>query len=65
MHGLKPVFLGLSLTLIALGLAYAGLGVRGLLQGDAEAGVLLGLGVGAAIVGAVVWRVVGRMGGGR
>lgn len=65
MHGLKPVFLGLSLTLIALGLAYAGLGVQGLLQGDAEAGVLLGLGVGAAIVGAVVWRVVGRMGGGR
>ena len=65
MHGLRPVFLGLSLALVALGLAYAGLGVRGLAQGDAEAGVLLGLGVGAAIVGMVVWRLVGRMGGGR
>ena len=64
MHGLKPVFLGLSLALVALGLAYAGLGVRGLAQGDPEGGVLLGLGVGAAIVGAIVWRLVGRMGGG-
>jgi hypothetical protein len=64
MHGLRPVFLGLSLALVALGLAYAGLGVRSLAQGDTEGGVLLGLGVGATIIGAIVWRLVGRMGGG-
>jgi hypothetical protein len=64
MHDLKPVFLGLSLALVALGLAYAGLGVRSMARGDAEGGVLLGLGVGAAIVGTIVWRLVGRMGGG-
>lgn len=64
MHGLRPVFLGLSLALVALGLAYAGLGARGLARGDAAAGVLLGVGVGAALVGAVVWRLVSRMGRG-
>jgi len=62
MHGLKPVFLGLSLGLAAIGLAYAGLGARGLARGDPGAGVLLGLGVTAAVVGMVIWRVVGRMG---
>jgi hypothetical protein len=64
MHGLKPVFLGLSLALVALGLAYAGLGARGLVRGEADAGVLLGLGLAAAAVGAAVWRLVGRMGRG-
>ena len=62
MHGLKPVFLGLSLGLAAIGLAYAGLGARGLTRGDPGAGVLLGLGVTAAVVGTVIWRVLGRMG---
>ena len=62
MHGLKPLFLGLSLGLAALGLAYAGLGIRGLMRGDAGAGVLLGLGVTAAVVGLAVWRLVDRMG---
>jgi hypothetical protein len=64
MHGLKPVFLGLCLALVALGLAYAGLGARGLAHGEADAGVLLGLGLAAAAVGVVVWRLVGRMGRG-
>lgn len=65
MHGLKPVFLGLSLALVALGLAYTGLGIRGLAHGETEAGVLLGVGVGAVIVGGIVWWLLGRMGGGR
>jgi hypothetical protein len=64
MHGLKPVFLGLSLALVALGLAYAGLGARGLARGEADAGVLLGLGIGAVLVGGILWRLVGRLGGG-
>jgi hypothetical protein len=62
MHGLKPVFLGLSLGLAAIGLAYAGLGARGLARGDRGAGVLLGLGMTAAVVGTVIWRLVERMG---
>jgi hypothetical protein len=61
MLGLKPVFLGLSLALVALGVAYAGLGARALARGEADAGVLLGLGLAAAAVGAAVWRLVGRM----
>jgi len=64
MHGLKPVFLGLSLALVAVGLAYAALGARGLARAESGAGVLLGLGVGAALVGAIVWRLIGRMSGG-
>lgn len=62
MHGLKPLFLGLSLGLAGLGLAYAGLGIRGLVRGDPGAGVLLCLGLTAAVVGVAVWRVVDRMG---
>jgi hypothetical protein len=62
MHGLKPVFLGLSLALVAVGLAYTGLGVRGLARGERGAAVLLGLGVTAVAVGVVVWRLVDRMG---
>ena len=65
MHDLKPVFLGLSLVLAAVGLAYAGLGARGLARGESDAGVLLGLGIGAALVGGVVWRLVRRLGGER
>jgi hypothetical protein len=64
MHGLKPVFLGLSLALVVVGLAYAALGARGLARAESGAGVLLGLGLAAALVGAIVWRVIGRMSGG-
>ena len=64
MHGLKPVFLGLSLTLVVVGLAYAALGARGLARAESGAGVLLGLGLAAALVGAIVWRLIGRMSGG-
>jgi hypothetical protein len=63
-HGLKPIFLALSLVLVALGLAYVGLGGRALLQGEARAGVLLGLGAAAAVVGMVLWALVRRMGDG-
>ncbi len=61
-HGLKPIFFGLSLALVVLGLTYLGLGTRGLAQHEARAGVLLGLGLGAAAVGAALWLVVRRMG---
>ena len=64
MHGLKPVFLGLSLALVVVGLAYTGLGARGLARAESGAGVLLGLGVGAVVIGGLVWRLVGRLGGG-
>jgi hypothetical protein len=64
MHGLKPVFLGLSLVLVVVGLAYAGLGARGVARGDTDAGVLLGLGIGAVLVGGIVWRLVARLGSG-
>ena len=42
MHGFKSIFLGLSLALIVLGLAYLGLGARGLAQHEPRAGVLVG-----------------------
>jgi len=61
MHGLKPIFLALSLVLVALGLAYLGLGGPALLQGEPRAAVLVGLGAAAAIVGAMLWVVVRRM----
>jgi hypothetical protein len=61
-HGLKPIFLALSLVLVALGLAYVGLGGRALLHGEPRAGVLVGLGTAAAVVGMVLWAVVRRMG---
>jgi hypothetical protein len=64
MHGFKPLFLGLSLTLVVVGLAYAALGARGLARAESGAGVLLGLGLGAMLVGAIVWRLIGRMSGG-
>jgi len=60
-HGLKPIFFGLSLALVALGLTYLGLGARGLAQHEARAGVLLGLGLAAAAVGAGLWIIVRRM----
>ena len=62
MHGLKPIFVGLSVGLVAVGVAYIGLGARGLMQGDRGAAVLLGIGLAAALVGAVVWFLVERMG---
>jgi hypothetical protein len=62
MHGLKPIFLVLSLALVALGLAYLGLGTRALAHDEPRAGVLVGLGAGAAVVGAVLWVLVRRMG---
>jgi hypothetical protein len=58
---LKPIFLGLSITLIALGLAYLGLGARGVAQHEPRAVVLVGLGAGAVLVGAALWRLVRRM----
>jgi len=61
-HGLKPIFLALSLVLVALGLAYVGLGGRALLRGESRAGVLVGLGAAAALVGLVLWALVRRMG---
>jgi len=61
-HGLKPIFFGLSLALVALGLAYFAVGARGLARHEARAGVLLGLGFGAVAVGAALWLVVRRMG---
>jgi hypothetical protein len=63
-QSLKPIFLALSLVLVALGLAYVGLGGRALLQGEPRAGVLVGLGAGAAVVGMVLWALVRRMGDG-
>ena len=65
MHGFKSIFLGLSLALIVLGLAYLALGARGLAQHEPRAGVLVGLGAGAALVGAALWTLVRRMSGGR
>ena len=62
-HGLKPIFLALSLVLVAFGLAYVGLGGRALLRGEPRAAVLVGLGATAAVVGAVLWALVRRMGG--
>ena len=55
MHGFKSIFLGLSLALIVLGLAYLGLGARGLAQHEPRAGVLVGLGAGAARQGPAPW----------
>ena len=62
MHGLKPIFVGLSVGLVAVGVAYSGLGARGLMRGDRGAAVLLGIGLTAALVGTVVWLLVERMG---
>jgi hypothetical protein len=61
---LKPIFLGLSVALIALGLAYLGLGARGLAHHDRRAAVLVGVGAGAALVGAALWTLVKPMKGG-
>jgi hypothetical protein len=61
-HSLKPIFLALSLVLVALGLAYVGLGGRALVQGEPRAGVLVPLGAAAAVVGVVLWALVRRMG---
>jgi hypothetical protein len=61
MHGLKPIFLALSLVLVALGLAYLGLGGRALMHHESRAGVLVGLGATATVVGAVLWALVRRM----
>jgi len=60
-HSLKPIFLGLSITLIALGLAYLGLGARGVAHHEPRAVVLVGVGAGAVLVGAALWRLVRRM----
>jgi len=60
-HGLKPIFLALSLLLVALGLAYVGLGGRALVHGEPRAGVLVGIGAAAAGVGIVLWVLVRRM----
>jgi hypothetical protein len=57
------MFLALSLVLVAFGLAYVGLGGRALLRGEPRAGVLVGLGATAAVVGAALWALVRRMGG--
>jgi hypothetical protein len=62
MHGLKPIFLALSLALVVLGLAYVGLGSRGVARSEPRAGVLIGLGAVAAVVGVVLWALVHRMG---
>jgi hypothetical protein len=64
LHSLKPLFLGLSLALVIVGLAYLGLGGRGLARGEPRAGVLLGLGLAAAVVGTVLCALVRRMGDG-
>jgi hypothetical protein len=61
-RGLKPIFLALSLVLVAAGLAYVGLGGRALLRGEPSAGVLVGVGAVAAVVGVVLWTLVRRMG---
>ena len=62
MHGLKPLFLVLSLALVALGLAYLRLGTRALAHDEPRAGLLVGLGAAAAVVGAVLWVLLRRMG---
>jgi hypothetical protein len=60
-HGLKQIFLGLSLALIALGLAYLGLAARAVEPHEQRGAVLVGLGAGAALVGVALWGLVRRM----
>jgi hypothetical protein len=60
-HGLKPLFLGLSLVLIALGMGYFGAGALGIARHEPRAAVLAGTGAGAALVGMVLWRLVRQM----
>lgn len=60
-HGLKPIFLALSLVLVVLGLAYLGLGGRGLVNHEPRAGWLLGFGAAVAVVGLGLWLLVRRM----
>lgn len=60
-HGLKPLFLGLSVVLIALGMGYFGAGALGIARHEPRAAVLAGTGAGAALVGMVLWRLVRQM----
>ena len=60
-YGLKPLFLGLSLVLIALGMGYFGAGALGIARHEPRAAVLAGTGAGAALVGMLLWRLVRHM----
>jgi hypothetical protein len=60
--GVAPGFRILSLVAMAFGGLYAVLGAVRLAEGREQAGLLLGFGLLAAAVGAVVWRWARRAG---